>query len=262
MRADWTACAEQVQRADPDRFLSAMTARPDQRGPLMVLYAFNLEVARAPWVTKEPLIAEMRLQWWRDAIAEVFEGREVRRHEVVTPLGEVIHGHKLPRAPFDTMIDARRWDIGDEPHQSGAALDEYVTGTQSGLLALCCQTLNATLSQEQQRAISDFGYGAGVAAMFCAVPAFAASGRAILVDDTDAGIMTLAKQALFARNNARTILNPGAKTMSPALRSGWQSDAILRKTLKNPGRVAHGDLKFSPAAKKLSLLWKSATGSF
>ncbi len=99
MRADWTACAEQVQRADPDRFLSAMTARPDQRGPLMVLYAFNLEVARAPWVTKEPLIAEMRLQWWRDAIAEVFEGREVRRHEVVTPLGEVIHGHKLPRAP-------------------------------------------------------------------------------------------------------------------------------------------------------------------
>ncbi|NOX39165.1 MAG: squalene/phytoene synthase family protein, partial [Alphaproteobacteria bacterium] len=69
------ACAALVQRGDPDRFMSAMTAPPHLRGRLMVLYAFNLEIARAAWVTSEPMIAEMRLQWWLDMVTEIREGR-------------------------------------------------------------------------------------------------------------------------------------------------------------------------------------------
>ena len=53
------ACAEMVRAGDPDRYLSAMTAPVASRARLLVLYAFNLEVARAPWVTKEEMIAEM-----------------------------------------------------------------------------------------------------------------------------------------------------------------------------------------------------------
>ena len=73
------ACAEMVRRGDPDRFLSAMTAPPDARAKLFPLYAFNLEVARAPWVTQEPMIAEMRLQFWRDALEEIAEGKPPAR---------------------------------------------------------------------------------------------------------------------------------------------------------------------------------------
>ena len=62
------ACAGLVERGDPDRFLAVMAAPPAARARLFPLYAFNLEVARAPWVTQEPMIAEMRLQWWRDAV--------------------------------------------------------------------------------------------------------------------------------------------------------------------------------------------------
>jgi len=42
------ACAALVAKGDPDRFLSAMTAPVALRGRLLTLYAFNLEVARAP----------------------------------------------------------------------------------------------------------------------------------------------------------------------------------------------------------------------
>ncbi|TNF18762.1 MAG: phytoene synthase, partial [Rhodobacteraceae bacterium] len=62
---DWQACAAIVEKGDPDRFASAMAAPVAARARLFPLYAFNLEVARAPWVTQEPMIAEMRLQWWR-----------------------------------------------------------------------------------------------------------------------------------------------------------------------------------------------------
>ena len=57
------ACAEIVHAGDPDRFASAMTAPVADREVLFPLYAFNLEIAKAPWMTQEPIIAQMRLQF-------------------------------------------------------------------------------------------------------------------------------------------------------------------------------------------------------
>lgn len=83
--ADTIGCAGIVERGDPDRFRAAMAAPPKARAVLFPLYAFNVEVSRAPWASQEPMIAEMRLQWWRDALDEIATGKPARRHEVVTP---------------------------------------------------------------------------------------------------------------------------------------------------------------------------------
>ena len=94
---DLTACAQLVERGDPDRFAAAMAAPVRARAVLFPLYAFNLEVARAPWLTQESMIAEMRLQWWRDALEEIRAGGLVRRHEVVTPLAHVLDADSAGR---------------------------------------------------------------------------------------------------------------------------------------------------------------------
>ena len=104
LQDDIASCAETVHSGDPMRFLSAMTADGADRDALMVLYAFNVEVARAPWVTEEPMIAEMRLQWWIDAVGEIFTGATVRRHQVVTPLADLVASRDLPRGPFHALI--------------------------------------------------------------------------------------------------------------------------------------------------------------
>ena len=67
------ACAAIVQRADPDRFLAVMAAPVAVRARLFPLFAVNVEVARAPWVTQEPLIAQMRLQWWHGIRSRALE---------------------------------------------------------------------------------------------------------------------------------------------------------------------------------------------
>ena len=90
MHEDVIACADLVRRGDPDRFRAVMAAPVAARERLFPVYAFNLEVSRAPWVTEEPMVAEMRLQWWRDALGEIREGGPVRRHEVATPLSGVV----------------------------------------------------------------------------------------------------------------------------------------------------------------------------
>ena len=85
---DLTACAAIVERADPLRFRATMAAPVKARRVLFPLYAFNIEVARAPWVTQEAMIAEMRLQWWRDVCEEIGQGGPVAPPRGRDPFGD------------------------------------------------------------------------------------------------------------------------------------------------------------------------------
>src|SRR5210317_942930 len=103
--ADVLACAAIVEKGDPERFAAAMASPVEARRVLFPLYAFNVEVSRAPWVTQEPMIAEMRLQWWRDALEEIAQSRPARRHEVVTPLSRILDPETAQR--LDRLVAAR-----------------------------------------------------------------------------------------------------------------------------------------------------------
>jgi phytoene synthase len=91
-----------VRRHDPDRFLTALFAPPRARESLFLLYAVNHELARAREVASEPMLALIRLQWWR----EVAQGAR-RRHQVAGPLGEALDAGRLDPADLLAMIDGR-----------------------------------------------------------------------------------------------------------------------------------------------------------
>jgi phytoene synthase len=112
-----------VRRADPDRWLaSRFIGDPQARADVVALYAFDHELERVAKVVSQPLIGEMRLTWWSDAIAEIFEGRTVRRHPVALALAEAIARRELPRQAFDAMIDARLPELdGGEPDRGAIA---------------------------------------------------------------------------------------------------------------------------------------------
>ena len=97
-----------VRRADPDRWLaSRFIADPGARADVIAVYAFDHELARAGVVASQPLIAEIRLTWWREALDEIFAGRTVRAHPVAQALAACAKRHDLPRASLEAMIDAR-----------------------------------------------------------------------------------------------------------------------------------------------------------
>ena len=80
------ACTEILRQQDPDRFGAVLVAAPEHRPALVTLYALNLEIARAPFQSAEPMLAEMRLQWWADRLAEMGRGTPPPLHDVLTPL--------------------------------------------------------------------------------------------------------------------------------------------------------------------------------
>ena len=156
------ACAEIVQRGDPDRFAAVMAAPVAARARLFPLYAFNLEVARAPWVSKEPMIGEMRLQWWRDVVAEP----SPRAHEVAGPFHALVREAALPLPVIDRLIEARIHDVYGETFAVGAAFDVYLDDTAGGLMWLAAKACGGT----DEPAARALGWAMGLANYLRAVP--------------------------------------------------------------------------------------------
>ena len=125
-----------VGRGDPDRWLaSRFIGDAAARADVIALYALNLELARIADAVREPLMGEIRLTWWREAIEEIFAGRPVRRHPVVEALAGAIQRRGLTAAPFEAMIEARFADIDAEPFADLDAIEAYLDATAGGVMA-------------------------------------------------------------------------------------------------------------------------------
>lgn len=102
-----------IRRVDPDRWISSrFIADPAKRADVIALYAFDHELARAPRVASNPLIGEIRLTWWREALDEIFEGRAVRRHPTAEALAAAVTRRRLGRALLDEMVEVRYAELG------------------------------------------------------------------------------------------------------------------------------------------------------
>jgi len=246
------ACANMVAQADPDRFAAAMCAQLPERGDLMVLYAFNIEVARAPWVTQEEMIAEMRLQWWKDAVSEIFEGKEPRKHEVVTPLADVVARLELPRTLFDDLIEARRFDIYREGHGSRTAFDGYIQATSGNVMELAGRALGATELEPFQ----DFGWASGLANLIGALGELYAHGRdpipagsgdknALIEGRMDEDFKAVLKGLIEDGLEKITHLEKAElpKHLRPALLTGWDSKRVLTRNQDVLGHEWHRDVQ-------------------
>ncbi|MCR9147293.1 MAG: squalene/phytoene synthase family protein [Rhodobacteraceae bacterium] len=246
------ACARIVERGDPVRFAAVMAAPVKVRAKLFPIYAFNVEVARAPWVTQEPMIAEMRLQWWRDVLEEIRSGALVRRHEVAVPLAHVLDAAGADR--LDALTCARRWDIARDPFEDEADFRDYLRATSGGLLLTAARALGDAPPEPVMQA----GFAMGVANWLMAVPELERAGRKPLVDGRAKAVQALAREAQAALRKARRITLP--KAVRPAMLALWQTDAILAQAARDPGLVANGALLPPPLRTRLSLTARAATG--
>lgn len=220
-----------------------MCATGQARADLFVLFAFNLEVARAPWVTAEPMIAEMRLQWWADALGEIGGTGPVRRHEVVTPLADVVARCGIAPGLLEHMIAARRFDVYRDPPQGADALDDYIRDTAGGLARAAAQILGAA----RDDLFADAGFGLGAGNLLRAVPELAARGRKPLplaglsqqalmngeLDDVARGVVAdLVARADAALGRARA--GRIARVHRPAVLTGWRGLQALRVARRDP----------------------------
>jgi NADH dehydrogenase [ubiquinone] 1 alpha subcomplex assembly factor 6 len=133
--------AAELRRHDRDRYHTALFAPAERRDALFALYAFNYEIARIREAVREPMLGLMRLQWWRDALEEIYAGKQPRRHGVVAPLAEAIRTHGLSKTHFDALVDGRARDMEEVPPETMGALENYASDTSGRLILLALEVL-------------------------------------------------------------------------------------------------------------------------
>lgn len=134
-------CGELVRSSDHDRYLAALFAPETARGHLFTLSAFNLEIARIHEQVSEPLLGEIRLQWWREGIEAIYAQQPVRSHPVLQALQQAIEQCALPRQPFDALIDAHGGQFASPQTDSLQELEGFADATAGGLMRLAVAVL-------------------------------------------------------------------------------------------------------------------------
>jgi phytoene/squalene synthetase len=140
-----------VRTSDPDRYIAALFAPAEKRAHLFALYALNHELGHIAEAVREPMMAEIRLQWWRDALAEARAGKP-RGHEVLQGMAKAFAAADIPQGALDTMIDARLFDSGHKPFADIAAMEVYADETAGSLMRIGAHILGQPAAEAAREA--------------------------------------------------------------------------------------------------------------
>lgn len=168
--ADAVHCAGLLRRGDRDRWLSALFApEGPRRNALLALYAWNLEVARIPDTVREPLLAQMRLQWWRETLEGIQAGAP-RAQPIARELHRAVTVAGLPAAAFEEILQARERDLDGQAPADMAALETFAAATGGALAALAAQCLAGADAAPALAAARDAGTAFALAGLMRALP--------------------------------------------------------------------------------------------
>ncbi|MBP1875696.1 All-trans-phytoene synthase [Ensifer adhaerens] len=163
---------------DRDRYLACLLAPAASQSSLAALYAFNAELARIRELVHEPIPGEIRMQWWRELLEN--EDATGEGHPLARALLDCIRKHRLPISVFQNMIDARIFDLYDDPMEDRAAFEGYAGETASALIQLSCLVLDPQNAAKSAEAAGHAGVAQAVAGVLLLLPQHCRRGQVYL----------------------------------------------------------------------------------
>jgi 15-cis-phytoene synthase len=268
-------CEQLVRDGDKDRFLATLFAPQKFRRALFAIYAFNLEIARIRELAREPMPGELRLQWWREALGGE-RAADAQAHPVAAAVRDVTVRYGLPPTMLVDMIDARTFDLYDEPMASLHDLELYAVSTSSGPIELAARILCDGRDPRLADLAGHAGIAYAIAGLLRALPLHAArrqlfvpletmarygaqSERLFAGEATTELRAALAELRLRARQHldaARTLIGGMPEAAAPAL----LPIALVRPLLDRMERRGYRPLspKDMPQWRRQWILWRAA----
>jgi phytoene/squalene synthetase len=173
-------CEALIRKYDYDRYLAALFVPEAVRADLFALYAFNHEIAKIAEMVRTPIAGQIRLQWWRDAIAEIFSGA-AGGTEVLQALAAAIRRHELGKEPFDRILDARERDLEEAPFPDIGSMELYADETSGVLMRLAADVLGA--GDVLDGAAHEAGQAYAITGLLRALPFHASRSRIVMPAD-------------------------------------------------------------------------------
>lgn len=136
LESAFESCVQTVRAENRPRYISLAYASAGVRPNLCALFAFEVEMQRILEIVREPMAGEIRLQWWRDAIAT-----GERSVPLAAALNATIEEHQLPTAVFDALLDARISDLYADPPATLGDAEGHAGETRSVIYQMAAQVL-------------------------------------------------------------------------------------------------------------------------
>ncbi len=271
-------CAREVRDNDHDRYLTALFVPAAHREAVFALYAFNTEVARTREAVSEPILGQIRLQWWREAVDGIYDGN-VREHPVVEGLKDAVDRYGLDKAGFMNLLEARADDLDDAPPADLAALENYAAAT-SGTLTSQVMAVLAFTDGPPQRAAHLVGTAWALIGLMRAVGFHAQAQRLYLPDDllrnhnVDRRVLFDLNPSPALNDVVREVTLRAAELLAEArslkaqipraARCGLLLGILADRYLADIARAGYDPLALLPAApaRPLRLSWASVWGAY
>jgi 15-cis-phytoene synthase len=168
--------AGSARSGEPDRYLAALLAPAPVRTPLLALAAFSAELANVPrLVRREPAMGEIRLQWWREALA--LPADERTGNPVADALRTAMSAHALPLSLLHGPIEARASDLHADLMTDDEALRTYLWKSEGALFALAGRVLLTQPLPVLDSAAAEAGHAYGLARLLLHLPGSLSRGR-------------------------------------------------------------------------------------
>lgn len=241
---------EALKQADPDRFRAALMSDAQGRADLLILYAFHYELAKVPEVTSEPMLGQIRYEWWREAIDEFYSDRAVRRHEISTPLSEMLLRTDVPRFWMDRLIDGRARDLDPQPFADLDAARDYCRQTSGTLMQIAVKVLGI----EPTDGVLVAGEAWGLTGL---LRSYSFYHDRILQNVSFDDLGAAAREAHLA---ARVEFTSSKPEMFPAIAYAALIPGFLKRMTKTGFDPIKDTVSYSPLSKQMRLMRAGLTG--
>ncbi|NNE21168.1 MAG: phytoene/squalene synthase family protein [Rhizobiales bacterium] len=275
-------CLQLVRQADNDRYLATLLAPEGVRDQLWPLYAFDAEIARIRGLVTEASLGEIRYQWWRDGIDAIFDGRAVDPHPVLIGLEPVIKAAGLPKQALVNLIEARRFDLYDDPMPALNDLEGYLGETSSVVMQLASMVLAGKAAFGLSDVTGAAGVAHGLTRLLTTLPAQCARGQCYVPlellekrdltpahvmagragEGLDAIVLELCAQAQRRLSEARQRKRQVPAQALPALWPASLADLYLKRLSKPGGNPFKQVTEASQLRRQLQLMKMSLTQTF
>ncbi len=149
-------CEQKTARSGSSFYYSFLFLPTEQRRAIMALYAFCREVDDVVDDCSDPAVAQAKLGWWRDEIANLYRGTP--QHPVTHALQPAIARYHLPQEHLQEIIDGMAMDLTQARYASFKELSLYCYRVASvvGLMA-------ATIFGYEERRTLKYAHDLGMA---------------------------------------------------------------------------------------------------
>lgn len=193
-----TPLLTELRKSDSDRYLSVLYAPAEKREALAALYLFNAEIAAIRDRIHEPMPGEIRIQWWRDTLSA--GDPEPAGHPVAAALLRVIQEYRLPLAAFDNYLEARIFDLYDDPMPSRSDLEGYCGETASAIIQLAALILDGDAAPGYASAAGHAGCAQAITGLLRLTPMHRARGQCYVPTEILTAVGTNRDEFVAAQN--------------------------------------------------------------